>query len=76
MADYHYQNITLTVDKESDLYKRAETQAARYGVTIEYMLENTVVMGLFKHMETALAFYEGHTPPGDGKVQHQRLRRL
>lgn len=66
MADFHYQSINLTVDKESDLYKRAEKQAARYGVTIEYMLENAVVMGLFKHMETALAFYEGHTPPGAG----------
>ncbi len=63
MADLHYQNITLTVDKESDLYRRAVEQAARYGVTVEYMLENLVTMGLFGHMEGVVAFYERHLPP-------------
>lgn len=65
MAEYHYQNITLPLDKDGELYKRAEVQAHRYGVTVERMLETAVFMGLNRHIEVNIAFYERHNPPAE-----------
>ncbi len=62
MAEYHYQNITLPLDKEGDLYKRVEAQAARYGMTVERMLETAIFMGLNGHIGVNIAFYEQHNP--------------
>lgn len=63
MPEYHYQNVVLPLDKEGELYKRAKAQAARYGITVERMLETAVIMGLNGHIGTNIAFCERNDPP-------------
>lgn len=63
MPEYHYQNVVLPLDKEGELYKRAKAQAARYGITVERMLETAIIMGLNGHIGVNIAFYEQNNPP-------------
>lgn len=68
MSEFYYQAIQFAVDKEDELYKRLETQAKRYGMTVEQLVSTTGVMGLYRHVSDNLTVFERSSPQSGAGV--------
>lgn len=57
MPEYHKQTITITIKKESDLYKRVCAVAKSQGRSVEDVFDTIALTGLAHDMERKLKFY-------------------
>ncbi len=62
MGENYHQTIEFVVDKGDELFKRLETQAERYGMTVEEMVGAVGTLGLYHHISNNLAMFERRSP--------------